>query len=179
MIRLEYYEFEVAHKPGKDNIVADMLSRIPSIDETNTNPNDDYFDIVVANLTETRSKNQKEKCSALSKSELVSGDNTSDMRESLSAEAASDDQEARDSVQAVEGEVHDEIMAKQSKDENLRWLKNLILEGSNPNSEANLNAVQNKLVKEFDNFKVKNNTIYRSSKEKTCEILQIVVRSYL
>jgi hypothetical protein len=36
MIRLEYNELEVAHKPGKDNIVADMLSRIPSIDETLT-----------------------------------------------------------------------------------------------------------------------------------------------
>ena len=44
--RLAVCELEIRYNPGKENILADMLSRL--YDENNTNPEDEYFDIIIA-----------------------------------------------------------------------------------------------------------------------------------
>ena len=51
MLRLAIYDFEIVYKPGKDNIMADMLSRLPSECEVNTNPEDEYLDVLIASIS--------------------------------------------------------------------------------------------------------------------------------
>ena len=50
MLRLECYQLEFKHKPGKDNIAADMLSRLPDENAINSDSQDDYFDKVIAQI---------------------------------------------------------------------------------------------------------------------------------
>ena len=47
MIRLAIYDFETQYKPGRENVLADMLSRKFSEDQVNEN-REDYFDILIA-----------------------------------------------------------------------------------------------------------------------------------
>jgi hypothetical protein len=48
LMRLSIYKFKILHKSGKENIIADFLSRLAAPNDVNTNKDDDYFDIVVA-----------------------------------------------------------------------------------------------------------------------------------
>ena len=48
IIRLAAYEFEIRYKPGKEHIVADMLSRLFDENDVNNNREDEYFDIIIA-----------------------------------------------------------------------------------------------------------------------------------
>jgi hypothetical protein len=43
MILLSIYQFELIYKPGKDNIAADALSRIPNEKQINENVEDDLY----------------------------------------------------------------------------------------------------------------------------------------
>ena len=46
------YRFTLVYKPGKENMFADMLSRLPDEDSINCNPNDDYFDQLIVMIDE-------------------------------------------------------------------------------------------------------------------------------
>ena len=48
MMRLALYEFFVKFKPGKENVVADFLSRLD--EQEPSNHNEDYHDQLVANV---------------------------------------------------------------------------------------------------------------------------------
>ena len=47
LLRLSHYNFEIIYKAGKDNIVADMLSKLPDENEY-ADPENDYLDNLVA-----------------------------------------------------------------------------------------------------------------------------------
>ena len=49
--RLDCYQFTIRYRAGKDNVVADMLSRIPTEADVNENKNEDYLETVVAMLS--------------------------------------------------------------------------------------------------------------------------------
>ena len=53
IIRIAVYEFEVRYIPGKENIVADMLSRLLDENDVNNNPEDEYFHIIIAAVEES------------------------------------------------------------------------------------------------------------------------------
>ena len=50
MIRLGIYQFEIRCKPGRENVVTDMLSRLFAEDAVNENLEDEYFDILIATI---------------------------------------------------------------------------------------------------------------------------------
>ncbi|CAF1159519.1 unnamed protein product, partial [Brachionus calyciflorus] len=52
LLRLSLYEFEINYKQGKENIVAEGLSRLPNQEEINRDLNDDYFYTLIANIDE-------------------------------------------------------------------------------------------------------------------------------
>ncbi|CAF0997136.1 unnamed protein product [Brachionus calyciflorus] len=56
LIRLSQYNFEIMYKPGKDNIVADMLSRLPDENQY-TDSDNDYLDNLVAAVEEVDTPN--------------------------------------------------------------------------------------------------------------------------
>ena len=53
LIRLSIYDFEIRYKPGKENVVADWLSRLPDENLINENEQDDYLDNLVAAVETT------------------------------------------------------------------------------------------------------------------------------
>jgi len=53
MLRLERYELEFFHKAGKDNVVADMLSRLPNAENIHENSADDYLGVLVAGINKS------------------------------------------------------------------------------------------------------------------------------
>ena len=59
IIRLAIYEFKIRYKPGRENIVADMLSRFFEEHEVNENPEDDYFDVLIAAIQHEPSQVRK------------------------------------------------------------------------------------------------------------------------
>ena len=59
IIRLAISEFEIRYKPGRENIVADMLSRLFEENEVNENPKDDYFDVLIAAIEHEPSQEEE------------------------------------------------------------------------------------------------------------------------
>ena len=52
MMRMTLYEFKVIYKPGKDNYLADFLSRLNEDEaEIEENEGEDYHDQLVASVT--------------------------------------------------------------------------------------------------------------------------------
>ena len=60
MIRLGIYQFEIRYKPGRENVVADMLSRLFDDDAVNENMEDEYFDILIAAIEPMTDEDQIE-----------------------------------------------------------------------------------------------------------------------
>ena len=60
VLRLSIYEFEIRYKPGHENIVADALSRLFDENEINENPDDDFFDILIAAIEPISSQEDDE-----------------------------------------------------------------------------------------------------------------------
>lgn len=49
-LQLQAYEFDIEHLKGKDNVVADMLSRLPAVDfETTEFESDEYKELIDMN----------------------------------------------------------------------------------------------------------------------------------
>lgn len=49
VLRLAYYNLEINYKPGSENVIEDMLSRLPEENEENEDANED-IDCLVATL---------------------------------------------------------------------------------------------------------------------------------
>ena len=56
----EIYEFEMRCKPGRENIVTDMLSPLFEEHGVNENPEDDYFDVLIAAIQQEPSRKDED-----------------------------------------------------------------------------------------------------------------------
>jgi hypothetical protein len=51
-MQLAIYEYEIRYKKGKENIIADALSRLQSENEIDPNNDEDYLDILIATMND-------------------------------------------------------------------------------------------------------------------------------
>jgi len=51
-MQLAIYEYEIRYKKGKENIIADALSRLLSENEIDPNNDEDYLDILIATIND-------------------------------------------------------------------------------------------------------------------------------
>ena len=102
MIRLAIYELEICYKPGRENVVADALSRLFNENEINENKGDEYFDILIAAIEE---KTNEEENRTLSEYQYI------------------------EEIAMLPSSVinRENTIREQDEDKNIRWLKNLII----------------------------------------------------
>ena len=50
-MQLSIYQYDIKYKKGKDNLVADALSRLPDESEIDPDNKGDNLDILIANIT--------------------------------------------------------------------------------------------------------------------------------
>ena len=108
MLRLERYELEFFHKAGKDNVVADMLSRLPSAEDINENSADDYLDVIVAGVNKTTETPQESTVPDYQGILVVEGEDVSCKNSS------------------VVGRDSEQLINEQDQDEDIRWIMNRI-----------------------------------------------------
>ena len=135
-------------------MVADMLSRIPDDDDLNLNSSEDYLDIVVAKLTTAAKQSAQvpqQSASESSKSEIETTE---------------------------EGEGYEYLEALQNKDEELKWVKQLV-KGKSDLENAKRQATSKKcksLLNVFEKLKLLNNLLYYASEDESSkEILKFVL----
>ena len=142
IIRLAIYEFEIRYKPGRENIVADMLSRLFDENDVNENPEDDYFDVLVA---------------------------------AVEYEPSQDEDDAHIDHQYLEelvllpssNQARNKTAQDQDQDEEIKWLKDLIVQHGTekPKVTEFNNTEQRVFYKEYSNFQLIDNILYRQAED--------------
>jgi len=149
MLRLKRYELEFFHKAGKDNVVADMLSRLLNAEDINENSADDYLDVIVAGVNKTTETPQESTVPDNQRILVVEGEDVSCKNSS------------------VVGRDSEQLINEQDQDEDIRWIMNRIKDYGHirPKITNFANKDQRAYFREFENLKIKNNLLYRLHKE--------------
>ena len=144
IIRLAVYEFEIRYKPGKENIVADMLSRLFDENDVNNNPEDEYFDIIIAAVEERP--------------------------ESTQETGHSDEYQYLEEIAMlpISAQNNDKTRLDQEEDEEISWIKNMILQNcdNKPKLDRFETPEQRVLYKEYNSLRVIDGIVYRQTEDK-------------
>ena len=161
-------EFVVLYKPGKENFLADFLSRLN--EETpveDADEKDDYHDQLVASI----------EIFNMEQSTIETGEKT-ELNEIKTISDMTDDQKREMETlniniisQVPTSENPDEYISycqEQDKDEDIMWIKNLILkhEDKKPVITKFENEVRRMFYKEYNNLKVIEGLVYRSVEDR-------------
>ena len=141
VLRLAIYEFEIRFKPGHENIVANALSRLFDENDINENPDDDFFDILIAAIEPITTEEDYETVKDhqyLEEIEMVP--NSQQMKS----------QTAKD----------------QDQDKEINWIKRLILENSQarPTISEFETPEQKVFFKQYSSLRVVDGILYRQQK---------------
>ena len=142
IIRLAIYEFEIRYKSGRENVVADMLSRLFEDNDVKENPEDDYFDVLIAAIEHVFSQEEDDAYNAHHYlEELVMLPSSSQVR----------NKKAQD----------------QDKDEEIKWLKDLIWKHGKekPNITEFSNKEKRVFYKQYASFQLVDNILYRQAED--------------
>ena len=151
MMRTAFYEYMVIYKPGKDNHLADFLSRLNEEDPgIESNEEDDYHDQLVASI-EFGNKSIKN-------IDEISTDEDQDDQIHINVIAREPTSETQNEYICYKIE--------QGKDEDIQWIKNLILENGDtrPHLTKFKNETQRLLHKEYGNLRVIEDLVYRGQR---------------
>ena len=103
IIRLAIYEFEIQFKPGRGNVVEDMLSRLFEENDANENSEDDHFDVLIAAIEHEPSQDQDD--------------------------AYNDHQYLEEFVMLPSSsQLRNKTAQDQDKDEEIKWMKEIIVQ---------------------------------------------------
>ncbi|CAF1141079.1 unnamed protein product, partial [Brachionus calyciflorus] len=147
LLRLALYQFNILCKPGKDNVVADMLSRLPDVNCEETEEKD-YLDNLVAPIMECEN------------SEKTNVEENKTVRNNTS-----------------ELMVLNANEQEQNKDEDIKWIKDLIkIHGDKkPIILIFENVNRRILFKQYDNLCLNNDILYRNSEDRNGHKLNQIV----
>ena len=151
MMRLALYEFTVKFKPGRENIVADFLSRPEDAALNDDDERDDYHDQLVANI-ETRD--------SITKQTVRSTNESDEEAKNICVIAAVPDSEIVEAYKSYKDE--------QEKDDDINWIKEIILEygDERPTIKQFENRTQRLLYKEYDHIRIVEDVAYRICEDK-------------
>lgn len=155
IIRLEMFDFDIEYRPGSKNGNADGLSRWPIDKYTETSMEEEEY--IINNL-------------------MTKKDTLNELEIILEEEEWSDIEEESTTINVL---LFKEIDGKceQAADENIEWAKKLV-KGEIDYKKVNkstLNDEQGAYMKEKDNLKIDNDTLWRVSNEKENKVIQYVV----
>ena len=138
LIRLGIYQFEIRYKPGLENVVADMLSRLFDEDAVNANIEDEYFDILIAAIEPMTDEDQID---ALTDHQYL------ESIVMLPSSAESNERTRRD----------------QDRDHDINWIKKLIVNHREvkPKITEFGNAEQRVLYKQYEALRIIDGILYR------------------
>jgi hypothetical protein len=167
LLRLSLYNLVIAYKPGKENVIADFLSRLPEEDLVDNNKDDDYHDILVAVTEEADTGN--ESCDSDTGSEYSNNESETEIEQSMNTE---DDSINNASVIAREPnssfhEKYTSLVQEQAKDTDLKWIKEFILKcgDSKPQNIKFDNRMQQIIFKQYDNLRIIEGILYRMTED--------------
>ena len=165
-MQLSLFDYELRYKKGKENIVADTLSRLAHQSDVDDNPDHDYHDILIASIEkETNIERSKEAI------DLPVPKTTNENVESIVVNPTSLNQNC-----------YQASLEEQAKDPDIVWIKNLILDNidNRPLIDTFENTIQRVLYKEYDNLRIIEGVVYRSSEDQNgLERLQFILPKHL
>ena len=157
LMRLSIYQLEIIYKPGKDNVIADLLSRMPDENEVE-DPAKDYDDIVIAAVEFDDNKS------------IVSEDNL-EIWDEIDRKVPAD---TYLNIQVIAMEPNsnnlDEYFCyktEQSKDEDLNWIKSIIrtYKDEKPIMNKFKNETRRTLFNHYDELRIVEDILYREAED--------------
>lgn len=168
IMRLSLYQYEIVYKKGTENIVADALSRLANQSDVNSDEDDDYHDVLIANIEEE------------GESDLERFKEQIPLQSNNSIE--SNIQKVIVEPSSTIKDLYTSCLEEQMRDPDLKWVKDLLLEykEKKPNVDKFANIEQRILFKEYDNLRVIDGIIYRAIEDETGhQYMQFVLPKHL
>ena len=150
-MQLSVYQYEIKYKKGKDNLVADALSRLPDESDIDPNTNEDYLDILIANISDDMGR-------------FPEGEEDESHKDSPTSSSENNVLAIASQPTSRITNLYESCLEEQNKDEDIVWVKNLILthKENRPKINTFSNAERKVFYKEYTNLRVIDGIVYRS-----------------
>ena len=159
MLRLSLYQFNIKYKAGKDNIVADALSRLPDENAVNDNSEDEYEDVLIATIDNDESSPQSD---ATQPTANITPPSNSTPTQPLNHALIANDPSSHETG------LYETHLLAQAADEDIIWLVRLIQthHDARPQHQEFANVNQRILLKEYESFQLIDGLLYRKSEDR-------------
>ena len=156
------YDFVIKYIPGKENTIADYLSRMRDENEVNTDPNEDFNDVLVASIEEADGQEEEgEESTAQTKSAVVKDHSEGQIPERvwINVIGLEPSSEIPD--------LYEIYKQEQEKDVNIVWIRELILRHGDDRPKVLLftDVDQRILYKEYHKLRILNDLVYRQGED--------------
>jgi hypothetical protein len=168
LIRMDIFQFKIIYKKGSDNIVADFLSRLPSIGEFDPDESKNNTDQIIRVITDESSSPEiiDETISTEIEEPPHMQINEDDSNISPDISIAQAAAQIAENPTSAQPNMHQIILKKQQEDADIAWLKDLIEKNKETKPQIKgLESNRRKMLGLYEQFEIIDDIIYRVNED--------------